>query len=253
MIQQPEGKQIRHRVIADQLRAAIKDGSLQPGAKLKSETELMAEHGVSRGTVREALANLRAEGLVEARRGSGVFVRGFRRLNRNATKRLASDVWGIGQPIWSVDLEDDRQLDVTNLRVEEITPPEHIAACLGLRPGETVWMRDRDYMVDGRAVQHATSYLPTSIVAGSPITQDDPGRGGIYKRLADLGHAPAHFREELQSRMPLAEEAARLGLGAGTPVILIARTAFDADGRPVEVAEMMLDASSYFLQYDFRP
>jgi GntR family transcriptional regulator len=101
-------------------------------------------------------------------------------------------------------------------------------------------------------VQCATSYLPTSIVAGTAITQPNSGPGGTYARLAELGHAPAKFREELKVRMPLAEEAARLGLGSGTPVILIARTAFDENNRPIEVNEMILDASSYVLQYDFR-
>lgn len=241
----------RYQVIADALRAAIKDGTLQPGAKLASETELMNEYGVARGTVREAFALLRAEGLTEARRGAGVYVRGFRKINRNATERLASTVWGVGRPIWSVDL-DSRPMATANVRVEEITPPERIAACFGLQPDETVWMRDRDYLVEGRVVQRATSYLPTSIVADSAITEPNSGPGGTYARLAELGHAPAKFREEVQARMPLPEEAARLGLSAGTPVILIARTAFDKDNRPVEVNEMMLDASSYLLQYDFQ-
>jgi GntR family transcriptional regulator len=251
LTQQPQPGKPRYKAIADDLRAAINEGTLAAGAKLMSETELMAEYDVSRGTAREALGVLRAEGLVEARRGAGVYVRGFRKITRNATERLASNVWGVGRPIWSVDL-DARPMTTANLRVEEITPPERIAACFGLQPGETVWMRDRDYLVEGRAVQRATSYLPASIVAGSAITQPNSGPGGTYARLAELGHAPAKFREELQTRMPLAEEATRLGLSAGTPVLLIARTAFDKDNRPVEVNEMMLDASSYVLQYDFQ-
>lgn len=251
MPQQPQPKKPSvYKKIADELRAAIEDGTKPPGSKLDSETELMEQYKVSRGTIREAFAVLRAEGLVEARRGAGVYVRRFKPIRRNATERLASSVWGIGRSIWGVDIES-RPMDTANLRVEEIEPPERIAGCFGLGAGETVWMRDRDYLVEGRAVQRATSYLPTSIVAGSAITEPNSGPGGTYARLADLGHAPARFREELQVRMPLADEATRLGLAAGTPVILIARTAFDATGRPVEVNEMLLDASSYLLQYDF--
>lgn len=51
--------------------------------------------------------------------------------------------------------------------------------------------------------------------------------------------------------MPTAQEAQRLGLGAGTPVVLVRRTAFTADGSPVEVNEMVLDAAAYVLEYDF--
>lgn len=238
--------------ISDRLAAALDGRTLGPGAKLPSETELMSAYDVSRGTVRDAFAALRAEGLVEARRGSGVFVRAFHPLLRNATERLSSKVWGRGRSIWGVDLEE-RPLVVANPRVEKVEAPAHIVACFGLRDGESVWMRDRDYLVDtdGRAVQFATSYLPVSLVEGSPITELNPGPGGIYARLADLGHAPARFREELVCRMPTAEESKRLGLAAGTPVIKIARTAFDANDLPVEVSEMTLDSSSYLLQYDF--
>lgn len=251
MTQQPQPRKTpRYQEIADALRAAIKDGTLQPGDQLKSETELLTEYKVSRGTIREALAVLRAEGLTEARRGAGVYVRRFRPIRRNATERLSSSVWGMGRSIWGVDIES-RPMDTANLKVEEVDPPERIAGCFGLRPGETVWMRDRDYLVEGRSVQRATSYLPTSIVAGSAITQPNSGPGGTYARLAELGHAPVKFREEIQCRMPLSDEASRLGLAAGTPVILIARTAFDGTGRPVEINEMLLDASSYLLQYDF--
>ncbi|WDG31406.1 UTRA domain-containing protein [Streptomyces sp. CA-278952] len=77
------------------------------------------------------------------------------------------------------------------------------------------------------------------------------GPGGIYARLAELGHGPVHFREEIRSRKPLPEEAAKLRLPAGTPVMLICRTAFAEGGRVVEVNEMVLDAAGYVLEYDF--
>jgi GntR family transcriptional regulator len=248
LAQQPREKPTtRYRLIADELRAAIKQGTYRPGDRLPSETELMEQHSVSRGTAREALATLRAEGLAEARRGSGVYVRSFRQLRRNATERLASTVWGTGRSIWDVDVED-RPLDTTDVTVEEIDAPEHVAGCLGTT---RVWMRSRTYTVEGRNVQRAVSYLPSDLVAGSPITELNTGPGGTYARLADLGHAPVRFREEVKARMPIGDEVTTLGLGSGTPVVLIARTAFDASGRPVEVNEMVLDSSSYLLQYDF--
>jgi DNA-binding FadR family transcriptional regulator len=53
---------------------AIRGGWLEPGARLPTEQELMAALGVSRTVVREAVAALRAEGLVTTRQGSGAFV-----------------------------------------------------------------------------------------------------------------------------------------------------------------------------------
>jgi GntR family transcriptional regulator len=63
------------RQIAAHLRAAIADGRLSAGARLPSEAELVERYGVARMTVRQAIAELRTAGMVEARRGVGVFVR----------------------------------------------------------------------------------------------------------------------------------------------------------------------------------
>ena len=60
--------------LVDDLRARIVDGRISPGERLPSESTLIAEHGVSRTVVREAVARLQAEGLVHTRRGSGSFV-----------------------------------------------------------------------------------------------------------------------------------------------------------------------------------
>ncbi|WP_176086694.1 FadR/GntR family transcriptional regulator [Martelella sp. HB161492] len=59
--------------IADDLRRGIEAGRFRPGDRLPSESELTRQHAVSRTVVREAFALLRTEGLVEARKGSGVF------------------------------------------------------------------------------------------------------------------------------------------------------------------------------------
>jgi len=60
--------------LADILRDMIKSGELQPRAPLPSESYLQQEQGVSRGTVRMAVAILRDEGLVVTIGGRGTFV-----------------------------------------------------------------------------------------------------------------------------------------------------------------------------------
>jgi DNA-binding FadR family transcriptional regulator len=62
--------------LADELAARIRDGRLVAGLKLPTEAGLMAEHGVSRTVVREALSQLQAAGLVRTRHGIGTFVLG---------------------------------------------------------------------------------------------------------------------------------------------------------------------------------
>lgn len=60
--------------LSDTLRQEIGEGRFPPGSRLPSEAQLTAAHGVSRTVVREAIAALRADRLVEARQGAGVFV-----------------------------------------------------------------------------------------------------------------------------------------------------------------------------------
>ena len=60
--------------VADALRARMSKGHHKPGDRLPSEAQLTQEFGVSRTVVREAIAALRSDGLVEPRQGAGVFV-----------------------------------------------------------------------------------------------------------------------------------------------------------------------------------
>ncbi|WP_274426358.1 FadR/GntR family transcriptional regulator [Chelativorans sp. YIM 93263] len=61
--------------VSDDLRRRILEGHLKIGDRLPSEAELTREYSVSRTVIREAIATLRYENLVEARQGAGVFVR----------------------------------------------------------------------------------------------------------------------------------------------------------------------------------
>jgi GntR family transcriptional regulator len=62
------------------------------------------------------------------------------------------------------------------------------------------------------------------------MVERDSGPGGIYSRLADLGHGPVRFAEEVATRMPTPEEARFLRLTDPQPVFNLFRTAFDVSG-----------------------
>ncbi|KMO94877.1 GntR family transcriptional regulator [Streptomyces roseus] len=244
-------RQPKYQRIAAALKEAIAAGQYGPGDRLPGESELMGTYGVARMTARQAFAALQAEGLVEARKGAGVFVREFKvGLRRRGIQRLAVEVWGAGGSIWAAD-GHGRDPQVEFLGVSEKPAPAAVAAALGLPAGAIVRVRRRRFLLDAKPVMVATSYLDAALTAGTAIAEPDSGPGGIYARLADLGRKPVRFREEVRSRMPTPEEADGLGLTSGTPVVLVCRTAFTADGHAVEVNEMTLDASAYVLEYEF--
>ncbi|MGW6842990.1 GntR family transcriptional regulator [Streptomyces sp. NPDC054958] len=250
MTSQGGTRQPKYQRIADALRTAIQAGEYGPGDRLPGENDLMATYEVARMTARQALGVLQNEGLAEARKGAGVFVRAFKPLRRRGIERLAREQWGAGRSIWSEESEE-RELVVDQIDVREEEADGRVCDALDVPAGTRVWARSRRFVLDGKPVLFALSYLPSDVVADSAVTQVDTGPGGTYARLAELGFAPVHFREEIRSRMPSADEAERLSLAMGTPVIHIVRTAFAQGGRVVEVNEMTLDSASYVLEYDF--
>jgi GntR family transcriptional regulator len=250
MSSRDSGRQPKYQRIAAELRAAIEAGEYGPGERLPGENDLMAVHGVARMTARQALGVLQAEGVVEARKGAGVFVRHFKPVRRRGIERLARAQWGDGRSVWETDAAG-RELVVDSVEVSEEVTTDVIAAILDLGEEARVCVRRRRYTLDGKPVLLAASHLPADLVTGTPITQPDTGPGGLYARLEELGRKPVRFREEIRSRMPSGDEAERLSLPSGVPVMLVARTAFDADGAAVEVNEMVLDSSAYVLEYGF--
>lgn len=240
---------VGYQQIAAWLRNQIESGEFTPGSKVPSENDLMQRFEVEQPTARHALEELKNEGLIYARRGAGTFVREFRPIRRVSPDRLRSEVWGTGRSIWSVDLQE--RPAARDVRVEEEAAPADIAYLLNLPPHSNVWVRRRRYFVEDRPVQLATTYYPAALVAGSSITAVDTGGGGAYARLAELGHEPVRFTEELRVRMPTKVERDTLQLTQGVPVADITRTAFTADDRPVEVNQMVLDSGSYILEYRF--
>lgn len=65
------------RAIQEQIKRYVTEQALVPGDPLPSEVQLAATLGVSRGSVREAIKALESLGIVEVRRGNGIFVREF--------------------------------------------------------------------------------------------------------------------------------------------------------------------------------
>jgi GntR family transcriptional regulator len=240
-----------YRQIADQLRRAIQRGDLEPGGRVPSEAELMEHYGVARMTVRQAVAELKAEGLVIAEHGRGVFVR-----NRPTVRRLASDRFArrhreAGKAAFLAETESLGTPGVDQLEVGQVMAGERVAQRLKLRKTAKVVRRDRRYLIDEVPVELATTYVPLTIARGTLITSQDTGPGGVYARIEEAGIQLGSFTEEVGARMPTPEERRRLSLPEGTPVITVTRVAYDVERRPVEMTDTVKSAPSYVLEYSF--
>lgn len=241
-----------YRQIADQLRAAIERGELQPGDKLPSEATLMEHYHVARMTARQAIQELRGEGRVVSEQGRGVFVRHAPPVRRLASERFARRHREAGLAAFSAEAAKSGFLPrVDQIEVSRAVPPPEVRERLHLPEDAPVVVRSRRYLADGRPVETAVSYIPADLADGTRIAEPDSGPGGIYARLEETGHVLDRFTEEVSARMPTAAERRRLELSPGTPVIVLVRTAFDVAGRAVEVCDTVKSAPAYVLEYDF--
>ena len=237
--------------IADRLRRAITSGSLSPGAQLPSERALMEEYGAARGTVRQSIGVLRAEGLIETEHGRGAFVRRRPPVKRVAHDRFARRHRKAGKAAFIAEMAGDgRTPKVEILHVGRGRAPADIADRLGLKPTADVLVRSRRYLADDYPMELATSYVPWEFARGTTMVEDNPGPGGIYARLEEAGHRLRSFAEEVTARMPTPDEARQLRLPSGVPVIVVVRTAFDTDGVAVEVCDTVMAADRYVLAYE---
>ena len=94
-----------YRQIAATLRDAITAGRLAPGDRLPSENQLVERYDIARMTARQAIQELRTEGLVGAEHGRGVFVRAAPVVRRLASERFARRHREQGKAAFSVEAE----------------------------------------------------------------------------------------------------------------------------------------------------
>jgi GntR family transcriptional regulator len=241
------------RQIADHLRQAIREGNYAPGQPLPSESELTATYGVTGVTVRRGIEVLKTEGLVRSERGRGVFVREqptIRRLARNRQSRALRET---GHGAYDVEMKHLGTTPTVTLdELGEVQPPIGIAVRLHLAEDATVLIRRRRYYADDQPTQLATSWVPWELAEGTQMTEPDTGPGGLYSRLAEGGHGPVRFVEDVATRMSGPEENRFFQFAGPQPVLYLVRTAFDASDRPVEVCETIMSGDRWQLSYEWQ-
>lgn len=241
-----------YRQIAAMLREAIESNRLASGERLPSEAELIEHFGVARMTVRQAVQELRGEGLVVSEHGRGVFVRPSPPIRRLASDRFARKHRAEGKAAFTVEAEKAGYSPrVDNIVVIRERPNSLVAERLRVSINDEIVVRSRRYLANGRPIETAVSYIPAAFAEGTKIDQVDTGPGGIYARLEENGHMLARFTEEVGARMPSPDERRALEIGAGVPVLTVLRTAYDTNDVAVEVCDTVKVAAAYLLEYEF--
>ncbi len=210
--------------IEDQLAGRIESGELRVGERLPPERHLAEALGVSRMTVRQALSSLAARGLVERGVGRGTFV---------ARSKLDHDlgrVAGFSELMERHGLEPGARL----IAADEKPAPDAIAAALGLAQGAAVYRIQRLRFGGGVPMALEDSWLPAGPFSGLLDLGLTRSLYGLMKEL--YGLEPVRAVERLEPVLARAHEAAALDVAEGSPLMLVERTAYAADGTAVEFA-----------------
>lgn len=239
--------------IAAELRDRIRDGGHPPGSRLPTIAALCQTHGVSEIVVRQAIAVLRGEGLVETRRGGGTVVRRQPPARRVAMERYRVETAPAAAPATS--FTHDQRIQWHEYRLDKVyrrvRAGAELAELFELPPGTPLLHRHFVFYARREPQQISTNYLPWQLVAGTPVADPDrePWPGGTPAQLAYLGHPATRVEEAVRARMPTPEEAATLRIAAGVPVLAITRRMISGS-RVMEVCrDIVLPADRVVLDY----
>jgi GntR family transcriptional regulator len=239
--------------IADELREHIRAGIYPAGARLPTMATLSAAYHVSEIVIRQAIAVLRGEGLVETRRGGGTVVRVRPPVRRVAMDRYKLETRPLVRPATSFTQDqritwEEYRLDKVYNRVRADT---ELASLFELGPGTPLLRRHFVFYARDDPQQISINYLPWEVVAGTPVAdpEREPWPGGTPAQLAYLGHPATRVEEAVRSRMPTPEEIKTLRLAAGVPVLAITRRMLSGD-RVLEVCrDIVIPADRVILDY----
>ncbi|MCW8377761.1 GntR family transcriptional regulator [Streptomyces justiciae] len=232
--------------VADTLRARILAGEWAVGGRLPSRARLAEEYGVGRNVTQRAVDRLIAEGLLEGRAGSGTYVRTPRERLRMVRSRHR------GRAV----LAERGRANSWDAHSETGVPaPEPIAERLAIAPGDLCVTTHYEFLADGQPVQLSQSWEPLALTDGTPVML--PERGplagrGVVARMRSIGVQVETVVELPRPARATPAQAHLLGIGAGDLVLLIERTLYDAGGRPVETADMVIPDGRREVVYEFK-
>ena len=212
----------RYLTLRDQIAEDIQSGALAAGAKLPSERHLQAGTGIARGTIREALFQLEAEGLIYRRDRSGWYV---------SPPPITYDPTRCSG-FMSYVSEQGREPATETLSTETLPVPSATAEVFDSAPDLELYVIHRRRQIDGRPVLvERITVDPT--LAPDLLAHDLNGSlTSILRR--HYGVTVVRNRVDMQPCALVREPAEALGVKSGTPGLLIVRTSFDARGRVVE-------------------
>jgi GntR family transcriptional regulator len=220
--------------LGEAIRAKILRGEYSRGEPIPTEDQLQKFYGVSRTTVRLALAKLVNEGYVRRQQGKGTYVNPPGLVAKGKPKPFSRDMFGVKsttQIIQSAGMKVRTEV----LHFARELPNEEVAEKLGINENDPVLHFERVRYADDRPLVLEKSWIPA---AQCPDLKREDIKGSFYVLLFKKYHyhiAAAH--QSLRAILASELDARILDLQIGEPVMLVHGVTYLADGRPIEAQE----------------
>jgi len=226
-----------HVQLAQQLEAAIQGGELPVGSRLSNEVDLAEAYGLSRPTVRQAIARLVDQGLLVRKRGVGTQVVG-----NSGQVRRSLELTSLYD-----DLAAAHRKPETEVLRFGITPATaEVAAALQCEQGDRVLRLERLRRADGEPLALMRNWLPADLLETDPATLAERG---LYQLLRAEG-VRLKVAHQTISAIPASLEHARLlSEEPGSPLLATTRITYDDHGQPVEYGSHLYRASRYSFEH----
>ncbi len=221
------------------LRDRIAGGHFEGSGALPTEQALSAEHGVSRVTVRRALAALENEGLITRRRGAGTFLS-----DSGRPRPIVADLSDALANLMAMGSSTKVRL----LAFAYEPAPEAVAAALGLPAGERVQRSVRVRYVDDAPFSFLTTFVPEPI--GRTYSEADLASRPLLSLLERSGVEVESAAQEIGAQLAAPDVAEALGVETGSALIALSRTVYDRGGAGIEHLSALYRPDRYAFRMD---
>jgi len=209
--------------VAENIREKITQNIYQLGKHIPTETQLQNEYNVSRETIRKAISDLVAEGLIEKVRGKGTFV-----VEPKIVHRIGS-IYGCTEEMLGRGMVPSTKL----LEIVELSPPESMRIEMRLTGSAKIIKLKRLKYADNKPVAILTSYIPSELVPG--ICQDNFMDGSLYKTFEQVYHHVLSKAEEvIEAGSAGEQEAHTLEIQKNSPLLVANRLTYLENGSVIE-------------------
>jgi DNA-binding GntR family transcriptional regulator len=219
------------------IREQIESGKWPEHYQLKSEIELAAELGVSRGTLRKAITDLIAEGLLIRLHGRGTFV-----ASQTLEQPLADNLISFSEDLIRKGLAFDTRVLAQKL----VQPSQEIASLLNVANDQPVFFLDRVRLVENNPIVALNNYVVIERCPGIE-TVDFTARRLFEVLETDYKLDLSWGQRTFQAKMAGDAIASLLNISPQEPVLYVEQAVYLRDDTPIEFSQIWFRGDSFRL------